>query len=53
MLPIETIQLHFPYFPPVFVHEAAAQCEIALHVMHSFISFNMETSQQVLPECEN
>lgn len=48
MLPIETIQLHSPYFPLVFVHVAAAQCEIVLHVMHSVISFNVRTSQQVL-----
>lgn len=53
MLPIETIQLHSPHFPLVFVHEAATQCEIVLHVMHSFIPFNVQTSQQVLRKCEN
>lgn len=53
MLPIETMQLRSLYFLLVFVREAAAQCEIVLHVMHSFISFNMKTSQQVLRKCDN
>lgn len=53
MLPIETMQLHSLYFPLIFVCKAAAQCEIVLHVMHSFISFNMKTRQQVLLKCEN
>ena len=42
MLPIETIQLHSPYFTLLFVHGAAAQWEIVLHVMHSFIPFLRE-----------
>lgn len=48
MLPIETMQRHSPYFPLVLVYEAVAQCEIIVHVMLSFISFNTQTSQQVL-----
>lgn len=43
----------FSLFSTCLLCKAAAQCEIVLHVLHSFISLNTKTRQQVLLKCEN